>query len=129
VARPTKYNADTLGIAKQYIEDWESYGDAIPSYARLALVLYVAESTIYYWADMEGNEEFSRTLEILRTKQHMVLANKGLTNEHNPTITKLLLAKHGHSEKTEQKLSGAVGMVDLSDKTEAELKEIINGND
>jgi hypothetical protein len=30
----------------------------------------------------------------------MMLMSKGLTNEFNSTITKLMLANHGHSEKT-----------------------------
>jgi len=127
--QPTKYNAKKLAQAKAYIENWEDYGDVIPSQIRLALILEVAEKTIDNWGKAEGNDEFLQTLRLIHAKQHMVLLNKGLSNEFNSVITKLALCNHGHSEKTDTKHSGAVGMVDLSDKTEAELKEIINGND
>lgn len=128
MGRPTKYNKDAQIQAEEYLGDWMSHGDVIPSCTRLAVILQVAESTLYYWAKMEGNEDFSRTLEEIKTAQHLVLVNKGLDSTHNSVITKLMLSKHGYAEKTEQKLSGAVAVGDIQEMTDEQLKAIIKGD-
>jgi hypothetical protein len=38
-----------------------------------------------------------------------MLANGGILNEYNASITKLLLTKHGYSEKTETAITGPDG--------------------
>ena len=99
MGRPTDYNDSILEKANDYLENYESYEDAIPSVAGLATVLEVARSTVYDWASQEAKKEFSDILQKILAKQERVLINKGLTGDFNSNITKLALGKHGYSEK------------------------------
>jgi len=123
--RPTKYNKDILEKDNSYIVEWEKEGDMIPSIEGLSEFINIARSTLYKWANEK--DEFSYILELINIKQNKVLINKGLSGEFNSNITKLVLGKHGYSDKQDQKMSGAVGVVDLSSKTDEELKDIVSG--
>ena len=99
VGRPTKYSKKILKQAKDYVENFKSYGDVIPTIEGLALVLKVNRDTIYEWR--KNYSEFSDTLEQLINKQVKILINAGLLGKINTAIAKLLLAKQGYSEKME----------------------------
>lgn len=99
--RPTKYNEEALSIAEDYIVNFSDYGDAIPSVVGLAVALKTHRDTIYAWAKEEGKESFSDIVKRLSTNQERRLLNGGLDNSFNPTIAKLLLGKHGYSDKQE----------------------------
>lgn len=71
----------------------------LPSVAGLAIYLGVARKTIYNWA--EANEEFLHILEAVLGEQEKRLIENGLSGAYNPQITKLVLGKHGYSEKQE----------------------------
>jgi hypothetical protein len=107
--RPTKYNEEILDKAKEYLNVYESLGDVIPSIEGLSLHLDIVRSTIYDWEGQEGKEEFSDILRKINAKQHQVLINKGLSNDFNSAITKLVLGKHGYHEKQQQEISGPEG--------------------
>jgi hypothetical protein len=65
----------------------------------LALHLGVARSTLHAWADTKSDfyyEEFSDSLEQLKSVQASMLIQNGPKGEYNSTITKLLLTKHGY---------------------------------
>jgi len=126
---PTKYTPEFLAKARKYIQTWELTGDKIPSHAGLCVFTSISKTCMYDWEKQEGKEEISDMLKEIMVLQERVLLNMGLSGDFNPTITKLVLSKHKYHDKVDTSHSGAVGMVDLSDKTEAELKEIINGND
>ncbi|WP_276755626.1 terminase small subunit [Pseudoalteromonas marina] len=99
--RPTKYNEEALNTAEDYIVNFSDYGDAIPSVVGLAVALETHRDTIYAWAKEEGKEAFSDIVKRLSTNQERRLLNGGLDNSFNPTIAKLLLGKHGYSDKQE----------------------------
>lgn len=99
--RPTKYNEEALNTAEDYIVNFSDYGDAIPSVVGLAVALETHRDTIYAWAKEEGKEAFSDIVKRLSTNQERGLLNGGLDNSFNPTIAKLLLGKHGYSDKQE----------------------------
>lgn len=107
VGRPTKYNEDMLDKALDYLENFMSYGDAVPSHAGLACELNVNKQTIYNWA--KDHPEFFDTLEAIKERQERLLVNGGLTNEFNGTITKLMLANYGYSDKLDQSISSPDG--------------------
>jgi hypothetical protein len=86
-----------------YLEHDEVY----PSVAGLAVFLGKRRETIHVWA--KENEEFSNIVESLLAKQEKILANSGLKGDTNASITKLLLTKHGYSDKVENALTGADG--------------------
>ncbi|EPS9063945.1 DNA-packaging protein [Providencia stuartii] len=99
MGRPSKF-AESLVKAKEYLMGgYETVCDVVPSVAGLACYLGVSRSTVQQYA--KENEDFSGTLESIKTLQENRLINKGLIGEFNPTITKLMLANHGYSEKQE----------------------------
>ena len=96
--RSTEYTEKHNEKAKDYIANLPE-GQVIQSIAGLAVYLGVSRSTVYKWRD--ENEDFSDTLEHLLDNQEVAAVNNGLTGEFNATITKLILANHGYSEKQE----------------------------
>lgn len=99
--RPTKYSEQTLETAKDYIANHNDYGDVIPSVVGLAVALETHRDTVYDWVKDKNKPEFSDIVKRLATNQERKLLNGGLDNSFNPTIAKLLLGKHGYSDKQE----------------------------
>jgi len=106
VGRPTKYNKDILIKSKEYLDSYAELGDPVPTIAGLACELNVSRGTLYEWGNEEGKEAFSDILEAIMAKQERVLAGKGLTGDFNPNITKMMLTKHGYSDKQDVNLGG-----------------------
>ncbi|NIA76337.1 hypothetical protein HBA43_19245 [Providencia rettgeri] len=99
MGRPSKF-AESLAKAKEYLMGgYETVGDVVPSVAGLACYLDVSRKTVYEWA--KESTDLSDTLEGILAMQENKLINKGLNGDFNPTITKLMLANHGYSEKQE----------------------------
>ena len=99
VGRPSKL-ADSLEKAKEYLlGGYETVGDVVPSVAGMACYLGISRSRAYEYA--KQSTEFKDTLEHINTMQERGLINKGLNGEFNATITKLMLANHGYSDKAE----------------------------
>lgn len=115
--RPTEYNEDILNKAQEYLnscqdEDiqkvkqsnsekgYEMYENKlkvnIPTIGGLARYLGVARSTLYLWKT--EHSEFSDIIEQLSAEQEDRLINNGLSGDYNPTISKVLLSKHGYRE-------------------------------
>lgn len=105
VGRPSEL-AQSLEKAKAYLlGDYENLGDVVPSIAGLACYLAVSRSSVYDWA--KQSNEFSYIVEGILALQENRLINKGLQGEFNATIAKLMLTKHGYSDK--QELTGKDG--------------------
>ena len=101
VGRPTKYNDALQAKAEYYLmRGFGEQGDAVPSLAGLCCYLGVVRSTVYLWS--ETYPQFSDTLLAINEKQEVMLISGGLRGEMNSTITKLMLANHGYSDKVEQ---------------------------
>lgn len=119
--RPIEYSEETLTKAREYIqscidEEYEfhktrgeksdSYEEKIrtklPKIEGLALYLKVSRDTIYDWE--KKYKQFSDMLEELRQLQAQRLIDGAMSGRYNPTIAKLLLAKHGYVEKSEQEI-------------------------
>lgn len=99
--RPTKYNQQILERTALYTTDFEKFGDVIPSIAGLSLVLGVSRDTIHQWVKEEDKQDFSDMVKQLLAKQEQMAMCKGITGAWNATIVKLVLAKHGYTEKSE----------------------------
>ena len=122
MARPTKLTPELIENAKRYIEDCSSdykitykptvnkdgelrdmpevkYDVNLPTVEGLAYELAINRDTVYSWC--KDNKEFSDIIDDLKAKQAKFLINKGLSGEYNPTIAKVLLSKHGYSERIE----------------------------
>lgn len=108
--RPTKYNPEILEKTQEYIDgDYQYNGSVIPSKVGLALYLGIAPSTLEKWEKDEDKQEFSGMLSVLLGRQRELLLNSGLAGEFNAAITKLVLAKHGFTDKQETTLQGPDG--------------------
>ena len=91
--------------AKEYIDGgYMTHGHAIPSIAGLALVLGVSRKVIHEWAN--NVDSFRDIVDKLLTNQEQALLSNGLAGTFNPSITKLILTKHGYTDKIEQEISG-----------------------
>jgi len=120
--RPSLYTSELLDKAREYLTAWEEDKDqVIPSIAGLALHIGVCRDTCHAWAKDEEKTEFSDIYRELMAKQELTLSNKGLSNEFSGMITKLMLTKHGLSDK--QEISGPDGgPIALSDLTDSDLE-------
>ncbi len=108
--RPTEYNEEKLALAQQYLDGgWETDGDAVPQIAGLAIAMGIDRTTAYDWVSHEDKVAFSHIFTRVLSLQERGLVNKGLTGDFNPAVTKMMLTKHGYSDKQETQLTGADG--------------------
>lgn len=99
VGRPSKLG-EALEKAKKYLNGgYEAVEEVIPNIAGLACYLGTSRSRIYEYRDQ--SEEFRDILEAVLALQESKLVNSGLKGDFNSTITKLMLTKHGYSDKQE----------------------------
>ena len=99
VGRPSQLD-ETLELAKSYLYGgYESVGEVIPSIAGLAGYAKKARKMIYDYA--KASPEFSDIVEAILSLQESKLINNGLMGNYNSSITKLILTKHGYSDKVE----------------------------
>lgn len=118
MARPTDYSFEIIVQSKAYIDSCEDelverisgQSDSFTKYEQklkvklptiegLARYLKIHRDTVYQWE--KEHDEFSDILEELRSKQAERLLNNGLSGDYNPTIAKVLLTKHGYTDKQE----------------------------
>ena len=99
MARPTKYTPAILARAQEYAQDWEKIGDVIPMICGLACHIDIGKTTIHQWEKEEGKEEFADVCRRVREAQEKVLINKGLSKQSEASLSKLLLMKHGYSDR------------------------------
>lgn len=97
VGRPSDYYPEVIDETIKYFQEYESQGDVVPTIAGLAI--YLGTNRVKLWRWTEKNEEFRNVLETLRTFQEKSLLNGGLKGAYNSVITKLMLTKHGYSDK------------------------------
>ena len=108
MGRPSKYSEEINQMAKDYIDNYKDHDHPLPSVVGMAVVLNIAKSTLYKWAE-EGKGNISDTLDKCNQSQELTLLHKGLTNDFSATIVKLALANHGHREATSTEVSGPGG--------------------
>jgi len=125
--RPTTYSQEMLQKAKEYLlqcEDQEiekgtsekpvySLKVKLPTKGGLARFLGVNRDTLYQWS--QEHEEFSDIMEQVSAEQEDKLINNGLSGDYNPTIAKVLLTKHGYSDKLETDITTKGEKIQTSD--------------
>lgn len=126
MARPLEYNNDYVEKAKEYLlnctDEVEIFtkteGNTSTSFERIVKVkiptidgladyLDISRETVYDWESKYS--EFSDITGKLRRQQADRLINGGLSGTYNSTIAKVLLTKHGYTDKIEQEISGKDG--------------------
>lgn len=99
IGRPSKYNDELQDRADAYVYDYKKQGDVIPSNSGLCVWLGISRSTLHDWSTKF--DAFSSTLDKIQSVQETVTLNKSLIGEFNSTISKLVLANHGYSDRQE----------------------------
>jgi len=87
---------------------WITAGDKVPTVAGLACEIGVHRDTCHEWAKND-NKQFSDILQEIAQKQERELVNNGLTGDFVAPITKMMLTKHGYSDKVEQHVTSPDG--------------------
>lgn len=106
--RPSKLTDALIEKAGRYAsKDYLLQDEVIPTVEGLSVYLNVSRSTVYKWKG--ENQEFSDILEDLMARQAKELFSNGLRGDFNPTITKLILTKHGYSDRVEQDVTSSDG--------------------
>lgn len=115
--RPTHLTDEIVAAARAYVDEFETYGHAVPSVVGLCKVIGRARSTVYQWAQ-NPDSGIADILEAINENQELETFNKALKGEYNATIAKLLLGKHGYHDKQDTEI---VGKIDYSDISDTEL--------
>jgi hypothetical protein len=119
VGRPSEL-AETLVKAKEYLfGGYELVGEVIPSVAGLSCYTGKPRHRLREYGTLD--EEFRATLDAISSLQESRALNKGLTGEFNATITKLILANHGYSDKVETDLKSTDGSMSPKESVDAKL--------
>jgi len=100
--RPTTYTKDVLASAHGYIDGFKASADElVPTVVGLCRHIERSKSTVYNWQKDPDKHEFLDILGKIEENQNIMLVNGGLGGTLNPTITKMMLTKHGYSDKQE----------------------------
>lgn len=108
VGRPSELTDEIRKRALFYLCDgFKEVGDVVPTVEGLACFLGKSRRVIYKWSDEDT--EFMHIVEGVMTVQGKLLITGGLIGNFNPTITKLLLCKHGYNDKIENNHTSSDG--------------------
>lgn len=114
IGRPSIYSEEMVAKAQGYLEGFESIdpvldNEVIPTVAGLSIHLGISRDTVYDWAKQKDKEDFSYIVTQILASQESSLVNNGLRGSFNPTIAKLMLTKHGYSEKIDTTVANPDG--------------------
>lgn len=101
MARPTDYTPEIVEKARDYVLNHDHYGDVVPTIAGMACEIGVSRETLYAWSKDESKPEFSDIFMQVLEYQERKLVNGGLAGGFNPAVTKMMLTKHGYSDRQE----------------------------
>ena len=130
--RPTLYKGEeTIKQAEDYLLSCvDNEGKVnLPKYEGLALWLDCSIDTLYEWAKVYP--VFSDILDKVKKEQANRVIDRALGGQYNANIAKLLLGKHGYSEKSEveQKTTLEIsGNPEVAAKFDEFLKQQSKGN-
>lgn len=127
MGRPSKYTPELLEMAQHYVDNYEEYDDPIPSIAGLACELGISRDTLHTWAKDPDKVEFSDIYIKLMSSQERSLLKGGLRDGFSPAVTKMVLTKHGYSDRVEQKVEADLKVTDMTDEQlDQKLEGLIN---
>ena len=99
--RPTLCTPELVEKAWEYVTGgWKDVGDPIPSVAGMACEIGVHRETLRLWGKDE-NSAFFGILSRLSEMQERELLKGGLVGGFNAPIAKMILTKHGYSDRVE----------------------------
>jgi hypothetical protein len=99
--RLTIQTPELIEAAMAYINGgWADAGDPVPSIAGLACEIGVHRETLRLWGKDETNSFFGILSKIAEMQERELLKG-GLSGGFNAPITKMMLSKHGYSDRIE----------------------------
>lgn len=110
MTRPTSYSEEVVELANEYLsyfynkdERPEGFDQVVPTVVGLCLHINRGSTTVYNWEndDDPKKQPFRDILKKVQEIQHVKLVNGGLAGGFNPAVTKMMLTKHGYSDKQE----------------------------
>lgn len=107
--RPVEWSEEIEAMAWDYVENFAGFDDKVPMVVGLARAIEVGRSTIYDWAERQVGQ-FPDILRAISEHQERELINKGLAGEFNSPIAKMLLAKHGYSDKVDSSVDSTLNI-------------------
>ena len=117
-------NADLLvGLSDEDLLIVNDIEDIVPSISGIA---YLLGMTTQAFRNYEKKDEFLCTVKEAKQRVEMSLEQRLAGNAVTGSIFSLK-NNFGWKDKTEQAMSGAIGVVDLSSKTDEELQAIVSG--
>ena len=108
--RPTTYTNEMLDESVEYLRAFDTLQhereclvrqEVIPTIVGLCRYIKRSKSTVYSWLKDKDKEDFLDIVSAIEESQHISLVSGGLSGNYNPMITKLILSKHGYSDKME----------------------------
>lgn len=103
VGRPTEFDENTISRAHEYIAQAHDYlGEDgkwhvnLPKIEGLALHLGISRQCLYEWK--AKHEVFGDIVERVSIMQAERVINGAMEGKYNPSISKLLLTKHGYRD-------------------------------
>ena len=131
VGRPSLYSDEILRMAKDYLSCFMGEGSdiklfpaqVIPTAVGLCAYINIGTSTINVWDKDEEKLEFRAVLDRIKQIQHVIALNGGMTGVYSAPIVKLLLTKHGYSDKSEQDIKSSDGSMTPSRSIEDFYKD------
>ncbi len=99
--RPTKYTPELLKKAHEYVDNWEISGRKIPSIVSLAIHCDISKQRVYEWLKDDDKSEFRDIVARVEAKQEEILIDNGLDRTFDASLSKMMLSKHGYSDKQE----------------------------
>lgn len=137
VGRPSSYNDELIDEAYEYLTCFLNEEkrrelvppQVVPTIEGMCFYINRARSTIYSWKNDEDKSEFMDIVEGVNEMQSLMLQNGGLGGHYNPSIVKLLLTKHGYSDKVETDHKNSDGSLSSKDikitVTDDDIKSVL----
>lgn len=97
--RPTSWSLELEEKAWEYVNGgWRDVEHAVPMVVGLCSFIDRSSTAVYEW-EKDEDKEFKDIVKAIKEAQHLELFNKSLTGEYNASMSKLMLTKHGYSDK------------------------------
>lgn len=123
--RPTTWSEELEVKAWEYVNGgWQTQGDAVPMVVGLCAYIGRSQTSVYDWEKHE-DKQFSDILCQIKEVQHLEVFSKALKGEYNSTMAKLMLTKHGYSDRQDVDVNSNVKITDLTeDELDRKIKEL-----
>ena len=123
MARHHECTKEMIELASDYAENYKDYGDTVPTIAGLSCEAGKHRETLMNWANSGGSDtcedanliQFFDIYNKIMAAQERRLVNGGLDGGFNPAVTKMILTKHGYSDKQEIDLHATADVTPWAD--------------